>query len=246
MSPFVKGTLATGTAIVLLLGGAGTFALWNDSAQIANSTGGQIDPGHLYLLPESATNGRWYDVTEVAGIQAHLDDYAFLEAATRDAKASPHNAVPVTGLESEGMVPGDVFVYVGNISYFAKGKHLTGQLRVTMDDAVSITGPATDPLTQKAALAELEKEISAKALWGSSDVDASGVLTVDGKGTGGKFDHSLPYAVVVSFNQGTPGSSPIYSDPVDNGNSNGPDYMVTLDSTIDVSLTQCTVNGCPN
>lgn len=246
MSPFVKGTLATGTAIVLLLGGAGTFALWNDHANIASGTGGDIDPGHLYLLPDSATTGAWYDVTEVPGIQSHLNDYTFLAAATKDSHAYLHNDTAIPGLESEGMVPGDVYVYVGDISFFAKGKHLTGQLRVTMDDAISITGPATDPVTQQQAVAALEEEITAKALWGSTDVDSAGVLSVDGQGSNGNFQHDLPFAVVVSFNQGTPGSSPLYSDPMANGGQTAEDYVFTLDSTIDVTLTQCTTQGCPN
>ena len=35
MNKYTKGAIATGAAIVLLLGGAGTFALWNDDAEVA-------------------------------------------------------------------------------------------------------------------------------------------------------------------------------------------------------------------
>jgi alternate signal-mediated exported protein len=47
MNKFTKGAIATGAGIVLLLGGAGTFAYWNDSADIA---AGDIESGTLSLV----------------------------------------------------------------------------------------------------------------------------------------------------------------------------------------------------
>lgn len=46
MNKFAKGSLAAGAGLVLLLGGAGTLAYWNDSAEL---TGGTINAGTLTL-----------------------------------------------------------------------------------------------------------------------------------------------------------------------------------------------------
>ena len=53
MNKFAKGSLAAGAGLVLLLGGAGTLAYWNDSAEL---TGGTINAGTLEL---TATEGTW-------------------------------------------------------------------------------------------------------------------------------------------------------------------------------------------
>lgn len=46
MNKATKGAVAAGAAGILLLGGAGTFALWEDNASI---TGGTVSTGHLDL-----------------------------------------------------------------------------------------------------------------------------------------------------------------------------------------------------
>lgn len=46
MNKFAKGSLAAGAGLVLLLGGAGTLAYWNDEAEL---TGGTINAGTLDL-----------------------------------------------------------------------------------------------------------------------------------------------------------------------------------------------------
>jgi len=55
MKTIVKGTIATATGVTLLLGGAGTFALWNTSAETA---GGTIVSGGLEVEP-SAEAATW-------------------------------------------------------------------------------------------------------------------------------------------------------------------------------------------
>lgn len=54
MNKFAKGSLAAGAGLVLLLGGAGTLAYWNDSAEL---TGGTINAGKLQLTEA----GSWTD-----------------------------------------------------------------------------------------------------------------------------------------------------------------------------------------
>jgi len=55
MKTIVKGTIATAAGVTLLLGGAGTFALWNTSAETA---GGSIVAGGLEVEP-SAQAASW-------------------------------------------------------------------------------------------------------------------------------------------------------------------------------------------
>jgi len=56
MNRNAKGAIAVGAATLLLLGGGGTFALWNDSA---NLSAGTVDSGQL-TLEAAAGNGTWY------------------------------------------------------------------------------------------------------------------------------------------------------------------------------------------
>ncbi len=60
MNKFTKASIATGAGIVLLLGGAGTLAYWNDSA----STGaGTITAGTLSI--ESEGDGEWFEASDL-------------------------------------------------------------------------------------------------------------------------------------------------------------------------------------
>lgn len=55
MNKFVKGSIAAGSGMVLLLGGAGSLAYWNSEAELA---GGTIEAGSLEL---TAAEGVWTD-----------------------------------------------------------------------------------------------------------------------------------------------------------------------------------------
>ena len=58
MNKLVKGSIAGAAGIALLLGGAGTFALWNSTASISSQT---ITAGQLSLTANG--NGVWKDGT---------------------------------------------------------------------------------------------------------------------------------------------------------------------------------------
>jgi alternate signal-mediated exported protein len=55
MNRLLKGAIAGAAGVALLLGGAGTFALWNSTATVA---GGTIVAGELKVTPD-ATVGAW-------------------------------------------------------------------------------------------------------------------------------------------------------------------------------------------
>ncbi|SDK60851.1 alternate-type signal peptide domain-containing protein [Cryobacterium sp. Sr8] len=57
MNKLLKGSIAGAAGVALLLGGAGTFALWNDDATV---DGGTIVAGNLDLATD-LTSGEWSD-----------------------------------------------------------------------------------------------------------------------------------------------------------------------------------------
>ncbi|WP_066040282.1 alternate-type signal peptide domain-containing protein [Herbiconiux solani] len=59
MNKLAKGAIAGAAGIALLLGGAGTFAYWNDQAQVS---GGTIVAGNLQVVNDG-TAGVWKDQT---------------------------------------------------------------------------------------------------------------------------------------------------------------------------------------
>ncbi len=70
MNKFTKATIATGAGIVLLLGGAGTFAYWNDSTDLAAGT---ITSGTL-TLEQGTDAGVWTDTSDSSTI-ASIGDF---------------------------------------------------------------------------------------------------------------------------------------------------------------------------
>lgn len=59
MNKLLKGAIAGAAGVALLLGGAGTFALWNDAAVVS---GGTIATGTLSIVPTVAA-ATWTDIS---------------------------------------------------------------------------------------------------------------------------------------------------------------------------------------
>jgi alternate signal-mediated exported protein len=74
MNKFTKASIATGAGIVLLLGGAGTLAYWNDSASVGAST---ITAGTLAI--DSAGDGAW---TANGSAVTDIDDFRVVPGDT--------------------------------------------------------------------------------------------------------------------------------------------------------------------
>ncbi|WP_433610366.1 alternate-type signal peptide domain-containing protein [Prescottella agglutinans] len=82
MNKKTKGAIAAGAAALLLAGGAGTFAAWNDTQSV---TGGTINSGQLKFDGPTAA-GTWYDgATEITNVAA----YRIVPGQTLTYKASP-------------------------------------------------------------------------------------------------------------------------------------------------------------
>lgn len=107
MNKYTKGAIASGAAIVLLLGGAGTFALWNDSSDIA---GGNITSGTLELV--NPGTGAWLDIVPVVPV-----------------------AIP--SINAFKIVPGDLVQYTQAFEIEASGNKLKATLGVYSADFVA-------------------------------------------------------------------------------------------------------------
>lgn len=117
MNKLTKASIATGAGIVLLLGGAGTLAFWNDSA---TTDAGTITAGTLTI--DSNDDGQWKDVSaDVAGNPTDIDSATFLA------------------------VPGDTLTYTETFEVGATGDNL--KANVTINPGSITSGAWADELT---------------------------------------------------------------------------------------------------
>ena len=126
MNKLTKGTIAGAAGIVLLLGGAGTFALWSDSASVP---GGEINTGTLSFVEGT---GAWNDIsTDVANTPVFI---------------------PTAELPTYLIVPGDKLEYSNDLTIDATGENLMANFGYTwtapldlppdVTVVVSVAGPA--------------------------------------------------------------------------------------------------------
>lgn len=104
MNKLTKATIAGAAGIALLLGGAGSFALWSSSDTV---DAGVIHSGVLTL--NAPNDGSWSNVTPG---HAATDITADVQAGTFK------------------MVPGDVLQYTQDLNVTASGNDLTGTLTI--------------------------------------------------------------------------------------------------------------------
>ncbi|TFD54522.1 alternate-type signal peptide domain-containing protein [Cryobacterium frigoriphilum] len=103
MNTLLKGAIAGVAGIALLLGGAGTFALWNSSATVA---GGTIVAGQLKVANNPAA-GVWTvnnTVTSLASYRAVPGD-VMVFTKTMDITATGDNLVADLGLAEAAISP---------------------------------------------------------------------------------------------------------------------------------------------
>jgi len=98
MNKLVKGSIAGAAGIALLLGGAGTFALWNDSQTV---NGGNVQTGTLDIALSGS--GAWADV-------------------------SPDAADTTWVVATDRLVPGDTVTFTQSVTIVATGKNLEAEL----------------------------------------------------------------------------------------------------------------------
>jgi alternate signal-mediated exported protein len=124
MNKLTKGTIAGAAGIVLLLGGAGTFALWNDTADIP---GGTVTSGTLSF--DDVAPGVWQDISpDVDGQPITIDPATFLT------------------------VPGDVLAYTSEVVVNATGNNLLADFGVTYDNSTALPTGFTAAVTVEDSL----------------------------------------------------------------------------------------------
>ena len=112
MNKATKGAVAAGAAAVLLLGGMGSLALWNDSETLG---GGTITSGDLRLiLDEDSVN--WQDVSyDVTPVDIDINTFR--------------------------IVPGDTVAYTADFLVEAEGENLTANLTADISNVVDVESP---------------------------------------------------------------------------------------------------------
>ncbi|MDI9898125.1 alternate-type signal peptide domain-containing protein [Rhodococcus sp. IEGM 1381] len=122
MNKATKGAIAAGAAAVLLLGGLGSLAVWNDSETLG---GGTITSGDLSLtlVPNSAA---WFDASDDVNAGADL---------------------PIADIAAFRIVPGDTVAYTARFNIQAEGNNLTANLTADISNIAAGpgNGTTTDP-----------------------------------------------------------------------------------------------------
>jgi alternate signal-mediated exported protein len=145
MNKLIKGAVATAAGVALLMGGAGTFAYWNDSVGV---TGGNITAGTL-TVADSGTAGSWTVQKDGTG-----------------------TAVAVADISTFVASPGDKFSYTKNVVINATGNNLVATLQLAPGSITSVTNTTAnnalrDYLVKTASIAVTGAGITAGSVAGT-------------------------------------------------------------------------------
>ncbi|MCU1638616.1 MAG: hypothetical protein JWL94_1263 [Microbacteriaceae bacterium] len=108
MNKLLKGAIAGAAGVAVLLGGAGTFALWNDSV---TTPAGTVSSGTL-SIDSGLAAGKWFDMS--AGTPGVL----------------------ITDIEAFRLVPGDKLRFTKVVTINATGDNLSAALTVDLASVV--------------------------------------------------------------------------------------------------------------
>ncbi len=171
MNKLVKGAVATAAGVALLMGGAGTFAYWNDSVGV---TGGTITAGNLLVaLPATApTTDGWTVQKNGAG-----------------------TAVAVSNIATFVASPGDKFTLKKTVNVTATGNNLVATLALGSGSIAGATTGAAD--TALAAYLTKTASISATGT-GIAAIGTTGTYSVT-PGTAGISASPVTVTVVINF-----------------------------------------------
>lgn len=175
MNKFAKGAVATGVGIILLAGGGGTLATWNQSA---NSSIGSVVTGDLDLKPAAGTwkNAKNEPITDISKYQVVPGEVlTFTQNLTVTLKGKLMAAkLTVTGINDATMNTDEVKVATG----FTQG---AGALPATLTElnADGKTVTATTTFTFNSALGTLgDPAVGRQAVNKSYDLNAIGYKLV--------------------------------------------------------------------
>jgi alternate signal-mediated exported protein len=124
MNKLVKGAIAGAAGIVLLMGGAGSLAYWNDSAQAGPATGTTITAGTLKISAVDA--GSW------------------TKGFYNGSNVLVGSVAPVANLANVRIVPGNRLVYTQTFNLDASGDDLYFTISSTNGAVAAASGAAAD------------------------------------------------------------------------------------------------------
>lgn len=158
MNKVAKGTIAAAAGVILLMGGAGSLAYWNDSANLGGN-GQTISAGQL-------------DITAVNG-------GAWTKGFYNNAGTQVVAPAAVANLSTVRVVPGNRLVYTQTFNLTASGDDLWFTITPTAGSVTAATGAAED--------VALAAQINASALPDKFQVSAVSGGTVVASSTPGTY-----------------------------------------------------------
>lgn len=150
MNKLVKGSIAGAAGIALLLGGAGTFALWNDSVVVQSST---VQTGKLEIAKTGTPT--WSDVSTSGSTGATF--------------------APAT----QKIVPGDTVRLTQTVTITGEGKNLKARFALSdlaaavpssLSTPVTIAGASVTPVTVTLAATPASGSAAITAVAGQNNV----------------------------------------------------------------------------
>lgn len=192
MNKLSKGTVAVGAAVLLLLGGGGTLAYWNSTANI---TSADIAAGQLTA---TAPAGTWA------------------------VKHNGGSEQPIANIDNFVAVPGDQLIYSTTATITAEGTNLkfratlgTGSITGATTGAADVALAARLTAGVTYTLETQESGITINNLLPSPTATINGLV-----GAEDTFDVVVKVTITWPFDQtgGTPADSPGKDNPAQNGN----------------------------
>lgn len=148
MNKLVKASVAAAAGIALLMGGAGSLALWNDSASVSS---GSVSSGRLTLTPGTGAWGKNSGAGVALWVPGNTDTYTqtFTITATGD-QMSAQIAAAYTGVATQGFTSSSVITVAGQTPsspgvYTLSAGTYTATVVVTV--AFNATGTANQNVT---------------------------------------------------------------------------------------------------
>ncbi|TFD07061.1 alternate-type signal peptide domain-containing protein [Cryobacterium sp. TMT1-66-1] len=155
MNKLLVSAIAGAAGLTLLLGGAGTFALWNSSTSIA---GGTITAGTLLIADSAPTNGVWKSGSTVITMSSYRivpgDTITYTKSV--DITATGDNLVATAVVDPASIVPTNAATPadIKLASYITKTAALaiTGSGITGTSPSLTITPTATGGATRTATV----------------------------------------------------------------------------------------------
>jgi alternate signal-mediated exported protein len=171
MNKLVKGSIAGAVGVALMLGGAGTFATWNSSIGVSNST---ITAGNLLVSDPTPTDGVWTVQKNGAGSAQAVSSIATFLAS-----------------------PGDKLTYTKKVKITATGDNLTANLSLGSGSIAAAPAPAD--AAASAALATLLTKTAEITATGTG-ITSTGTNTFSvTPGSAGITAQDVTVSVVITF-----------------------------------------------